>query len=57
MKEVLNDKIINISNTDLFDNTFLFTYLKTDFFSENIEVFFMKDLLKKRENTDLLNNI
>jgi len=57
MKKVLNDKILNIENTPLFDNKFLFSYLESDYFSEDIEVFYMSELLKSKENTELLNNL
>lgn len=57
MKKVYKDKIINIENTSLFDNKFLFSYLKTDFSHTWVEVFFMSELLKKKENKDLLENI
>lgn len=57
MKKVLNDKIINIEDTPLFDNKFLFSYLESDYIWENIEVFYMSELLKKKENTNLLNNL
>jgi len=57
MKKVLNDKIVNIENTSLFDNKFLFSYLESDYISENIEVFYMSELLKNKENTELLNNL
>ena len=35
----------------------MFSYLDSKYFSEEIEVFFMEDLLKKKENTELLNNL
>ena len=57
MKKVLNDRIVNIKDTDLFDNKFLFTFLKTDFKNPDIEVFDMWKLLLERQNTELLNNI
>lgn len=57
MKKVYKDKIINIPNTDLFDNKFLFEFLETDYRAKNIEVFYMSELLKKKENTELLNNL
>jgi hypothetical protein len=98
MKKVFKDKILNIEWTPIFDNKFLFSYLKTDFesltkgnsqkqdflgreiflkwaywdvseqeinlsdkknigISEFPEVFFMKDLLLKKENTQLLESI
>lgn len=58
MKKVYKDKILNIENTPIFDNKFLFEYLNVDFWSKkDVEVFFMSDLLKQRENKDLLENI
>ena len=57
MKQVYKDKIVNIENTPIFDNKFLFSYLDTDYSSENIEVFYISELLKEKENTDLLNNL
>lgn len=57
MKQVYKDKIVNIENTPIFDNKFLFSYLDTDYSSENVEVFYISELLKEKENTDLLNNL
>lgn len=57
MKKIYKYKILNIENTSLFDNKFLFSYLKTDFKHAWVEVFFMSELLKQKENTELLNNI
>lgn len=54
MKKVYKDKILNIPNTDIFDNTFLFSYLSTDFSSDKVEVFFLSELLAQKENTKLL---
>ncbi len=54
MKKVYKDKILNIPNTDIFDNTFLFSYLSTDFSSDKVEVFFLSELLVQKENTKLL---
>lgn len=54
MKKIYFDKILNIDNTSLFDNKFLFSYLQTDFKNENVEVFFMKKFLHEKENTKLL---
>lgn len=56
MKKVFKDKIINIDE-NIFDSKFLFSYLDSKYFSEEIEVFFMEDLLKEKENTELLNNL
>lgn len=57
MKKICKDKIINIENTSLFDNKFLFSYLKADYKKSDIEVFYMSDLLKLKENTQLLNGL
>ncbi len=57
MKKVYSDKIINIENTDKFDNKFLFEYLDSDYTAQNVEVFYIWDLLRKKENTELLNNL
>lgn len=54
MKKVYKDKILNIPNTDIFDNTFLFSYLSTDFSSDKVGVFFLSELLAPKENTKLL---
>lgn len=56
MKKVFKDKIVNIDK-NLFDNNFLFDYLEVDYNNSEVEVFFMKDLLKDKENTELLNNL
>lgn len=56
MKKVFKDKIVNFDE-NIFDNKFLFSYLKSDYKAENIEIFFMEELLKKKENTELLNNL
>lgn len=57
MKKVYKDKILNIPNTDIYDNIFLFSYIKPDFLSEKVEVFFLSELLKQKENTKLLSEI
>lgn len=56
MKKVFKDKIVNFDE-NIFDNKFLFSYLKSDYKTENIEVFFMEELLKEKENSELLNNL
>lgn len=57
MKKVLKNRIINIEWTALFDNKFLFDYLDTDYKSNNVEVFFIEDLLSKKKNEELYNNL
>lgn len=57
MKKVYSDKILNIEWSDIFDSKYLFEVLIPEYNTSNVEVFFMKDLLLKRENTELLNNI
>ena len=57
MKKVLRDKIINIENTDLFDNRFLFDYLVPDFRNTDIEVIYMSDLLESRKNEEVLEKV
>lgn len=57
MKKVLNNKIINIENTPIFDNKFLFSYLNIDYSNSEIEVFFLEKLLKEKENKELLEKI
>lgn len=55
MKKVWRDFIINIKNTDLFDNRFLFEYLNIDYSHlEGGEVIFMKRELEKRKNEEIL---
>ncbi|MBF0913608.1 hypothetical protein HXK64_01410 [Candidatus Gracilibacteria bacterium] len=56
MKKVFKDKIINIDE-NIFDNKFLFSYLKTDFKNSDREIFFIEKLLKPKQNTELLNNL
>ena len=56
MKKVFKDKIINI-DLEKFDNKFLFSYLVSDYSVENMEVFFMEDLLKSKKNEELFQNL
>ncbi len=45
MKKIFPDKIINIENTDIFDQKFLFDYLEFDYESNpDVEVLYMSDL-------------
>lgn len=55
MKKVYPDKIINVENTDVFDETFVFDYLECDYASNpEVEVVYMSDLLEKRKNLEVL---
>ena len=56
MKKVFKDKIVNI-DLEKFNNKFLFSYLFSDHSAENIEVFFMEDLLKPKKNEELFQNL
>jgi hypothetical protein len=56
MKKIFKDKIVNIDE-NIFDNKFLFDYLEFDYKNSEVEVFDMKELLKEKENTELLNNL
>lgn len=58
MKHVGKNKIINIPNTDVFENSFVFERTQFDWnTSPDIEVFFMGELLKQKENTQLLQSL
>jgi hypothetical protein len=56
MKKIYKDKIINIENTQVFDNKFLFEYLDWKD-STKVEIIFMSDLLKKYKNDKILKKI
>jgi hypothetical protein len=57
MKKVFRDKIVNIENTDLFDNRFLFDYLSPSFENTDIEVIFISDLLEFKKNEEILKKV
>ena len=57
MKKILKDKIINIENTDLYDNRFLFDYLVPDFDNSDIETIYMSDLLEAKKNNEILKKV
>jgi hypothetical protein len=58
MKKVFPDKIINIENTDTFDNKFLFDYLECDYTSnKEVEVIYLSDLLETRKNLEVLEKV
>jgi hypothetical protein len=55
MKKIFPDKIINIENTDVFDQKFLFDYLEFDYDSNtDVKVIYMSDLLESRKNEEML---
>jgi hypothetical protein len=54
MKRVFPDKIVNIDNTDKFDNKFLFDYLECDYSSNSdVEVIYLSDLLEPKRNEEV----
>ncbi len=63
MKKVLSQKIINIENTDLYDNRFLFEYLDHPLTpslvrrGNNVEIIHISDLLEKRKNEEILKKV
>lgn len=54
MKKIYKDKILNMQGTDKFDNTFLFEYLNYTQSSWNIEIIYLRDLLEKKKNLEVL---
>lgn len=58
MKKVFPDKIVNIENTDTFDNKFLFDYLECDYSSNNtVEVIYLSDLLEPKRNEEVFEKV
>lgn len=57
MKKIYKNKILNQPGTDSFDNTFLFEYFSTVIPWENIEIIYMRDLLKQRKNLEILDKL
>jgi hypothetical protein len=61
MKKIFLNKIINIENTDLYDNRFLFDYLSqispdsTE--SGLVEVFYLSDILETKKNIQILEKV
>jgi len=53
MKHVYFDKILNIPGTEVFDNIFLFEYLKSPHASD-VQVIYMRDELEKYKNEAIL---
>lgn len=57
MKKNLRNKIINIENTGLFDNRFLFDYLSPDLKNSSIKVIYLSDLLESKKNEEILKKV
>lgn len=60
MKKIYKDKILNIKETDKFDNKFLFEVYENknmNFDENNLDIIFMSDLLEKRKNLELLEKV
>jgi hypothetical protein len=58
MKKIFFDKIINVENTELFDNKFLFEYLSPESIETGlVEVIFISDLLEKKKNFLILEKV
>lgn len=57
MKKIYTDKILNIKGTDIYDNTFLFEYLTDIHSKKEVEIIFLRDLLKNRENKEILEKV
>lgn len=54
MKKIHTDAIVNIPNTPVFDRTFLFEYLTDIRASQQVEIIFLRDLLEKKKNEEIL---
>lgn len=56
MKKVFANKILNVENSNLFDNRFLFDYL-TNLETKDVEVIYLSDLLESKKNTEILQKV
>lgn len=57
MKKIFRDKIINIKNTEIYDNKFLIEKInweKNIISNKNIEIIFLSELLEKKKNLEML---
>ena len=54
MKQILKNKIINIENTDKFDNKFNFSILNYENNQKWIEIIYISDLLEEKKNLEML---
>ena len=57
MKKILKNKIVNIENTELFDNSFLFDYLEINNDESDVEIIYISDLLESRKNIEVLEKV
>ncbi len=57
MKKIFKDKILNIENTDLYDQTFLFEYVEDISSSSERQIIFLSDLLESRKNEEVLQKV
>ncbi|MFK7779596.1 MAG: hypothetical protein QM490_00400 [Candidatus Gracilibacteria bacterium] len=57
MKKIFKNNIINIENTNLFDNRFLFDYFIPDFDNSDIDIIYMSDLLETKKNIEVLEKV
>ena len=56
MKKIYKNKILNVPNTPLFDNTFVFEYFSEKKIS-SVEIIFLKDLLETKKNTEIMQKV
>ncbi|MCH8519004.1 hypothetical protein LAT59_04560 [Candidatus Gracilibacteria bacterium] len=57
MKKIYKDKILNISGTDVFDQTFFFELLIPDYQNSGVEVVYIRDLLESYKNEEILKKV
>jgi len=57
MKKIYRDKILNISDTDIFDNTFVFEYFSEKKISSEVKVIYLRDILEKKKNSEILEKV
>jgi len=57
MKKIYENQILNIENTDLFDNKFLFDKLNWEKQNQDIEIIYLSKLLERRKNEDILDKV
>lgn len=57
MKKILRDKIINIDETNKFDNKFLFNYFDNYLNYKELEIIYLSDLLEKYKNEEVLEKV